>query len=156
MKIRKLQLAARFALCKFFHDSGILFVELIQYADDQNDGFGKIQRAVHPRVVMEHILAVVRQNRADNSLIGALEHPEQQDSPEILIGDQRLEAVADRNLFLRAGCDVYGFLALDKAVDEQQESDCGPDAHYLDPGRLIVAKRCTLRHRRRKPGVSEY
>ena len=114
MKIRKLQLAARFALCKFFHDSGILFVELIQHADDQNDGFGKIQRAVHPRVVMEHILAVVRQNRADNSLIGALEHPEQQDS------------------------------------------DCGPDAHYLDPGRLIVAKRCTLRHRRRKPGVSEY
>ena len=92
MKIRKLQLTARFTLCKFFHDSGILFVELIQHADnqnadkdqqrtqegeyDQNDGFGKIQRAVHPRVVMEHILAVVRQNRADNSLIGALEHPE--------------------------------------------------------------------------------
>ena len=114
MKIRKLQLAARFALCEFFHDSGILFVELIQQADDQNDGFGKIQRAVHPRVVMEHILAVVRQDRADNSLIGALEHPEHQDS------------------------------------------DCGPDAHYLGPGRLIVAKRCTLRHRRRKPGVSEY
>ena len=69
---------------------------------DQNDGFGKIQRAVHPRVVMEHILAVVRQNRADNSLIGALEHPEQQDSPEILIGDQCFEAAADRNLFLLA------------------------------------------------------
>lgn len=113
---------------------------------DQNDGFGKIQRAVHPRVVMEHILAVVRQNRADNSLIGALEHPEQQDSPEILIGDQRLEAAADRNLFLRAGCDVYGFLALDKAGDEQQESDCGPDAHYLDPGSLIVAEQLDQRH----------
>ncbi len=33
MKIRKLQLAARFALCKFFHDSGILFVELIADCD---------------------------------------------------------------------------------------------------------------------------
>ena len=46
MKIRKLQLAARFALCKFFHDSGILFVELIQQADDQNADKDQ-QRAKH-------------------------------------------------------------------------------------------------------------
>ena len=46
MKIRKLQLAARFALCKFFHDSGILFVELIQQADDQ-DADKDQQRAKH-------------------------------------------------------------------------------------------------------------
>lgn len=41
---------------------------------------------------------------------------------------------------------MYGFLALDKAGDEQQESDCGPDAHYLDPGSLIVAEQLDQRH----------
>ena len=39
-------LPARFALCKFFHDSGILFVELIQQADDQNADKDQ-QRAKH-------------------------------------------------------------------------------------------------------------
>ena len=52
MKIRKLQLAARFALCKFFHDSGILFVELIQQADDQNADKDQ-QRAKHIELIAD-------------------------------------------------------------------------------------------------------
>ena len=119
-----------------------------QRANDQCDDLGGVNDAVIPFIVAENIFAVVRQVGADDGGMNAGDSPQNERCPEIRVAKQRFNRAGNGNLglLLLRGLEIDGFLAANKADDEQNKCDGAPDAHGLDPGGLIVAEQLDNRH----------
>ena len=119
-----------------------------QRTNDQCDDLGGVNDAVIPFIVAENIFAVVRQVGADDGGMNAGDNPQNERCPEIRVAKQRFNRAGSGNLglLLCGGFKINGFLAANKADDEQNKCDGAPDAHGLDPGGLIVAEQLDNRH----------
>lgn len=109
-------------------------------AHDCRDDLAEKQDA-EQRIIMEDVLAVVRQDRACHHLDDALHHPDRHGHPEILVAEQAFQGFDDRNLAdLLARFDDDSLFALREAEHQENEGEHSLDAHDLDPGSLVVAK----------------
>ena len=110
-----------------------------QNTADNNDHLDGIHHAVQ-LIVAQNILAEIRCGCAEYCIVAGLYHPQNGNRPEILVGEQSLQILAEANVALFCSFNVYALLAVLKAQQQQNNSNDCPNAHGLDPCHLIRTK----------------